>query len=228
MEEYLRAGGKILRVYVKENYRLPSNIERLLQKHRINVQRITQRELQKLAGQKARDIVAEVEEYDYANVDDLISEAIGKKGMILYLDHVEDPVNLGAIIRSAFAFGATGIILPKDRACHVTPTVIRVSEGYAFRMPIAIITNPMNFLKNAKKNGLFVLALERGGEPLSKISFPKPAILVAGSEGRGVSEKIMENSDLIVSIEQSEGINSLNVHVAVAIALYKAFTESQE
>ena len=228
IEEYIGAGGKILLIYVKEGYKIPENIAEYIKKHSIKVERVTPKELKRISGdERARNIVAKVPEFEYSDAYKIIQRAIEEKGIALYLDHIEDPVNLGAIIRSAFAFKTAGIILPKNRACRVTPTVIRVSEGYAFKMPIAIITNPMNFIKEARKMGLFILSLERGGEPLSKVSIPKPALLVAGSEGRGVSRKIMENSDMILSIEQSEEINSLNVHVAVSIALYKAFTENQ-
>ena len=229
VEELLRYGGKIKSLYIKDSFVPQGLIRKFIENNNRIVTRVTQKELEKIAGSdKARDVVAILEEFVYHNGFDIVSSTLKSGGILLYLDHVEDPVNLGAIIRSAAAFNATGIIIPKNRACKVTPTVIRVSEGFAFKVPIAMITNPMNFIKEVKKTGLFVISLERGGTPLSKLKLPRPSLLVAGSEGRGVSRKIMENSDLVVSIEQSQEVNSLNVHVAVSIALWKAFTESQE
>jgi len=229
VEELLRYGGKIKSLYIKDSFVPQGLIRKFIENNNRIVTRVTQKELEKIAGSdKARDVVAILEEFVYHNAFDIVSSTLKSGGILLYLDHVEDPVNLGAIIRSAAAFNATGIIIPKNRACKVTPTVIRVSEGFAFKVPIAMITNPMNFIKEVKKTGLFVISLERGGTPLSKLKLPRPSLLVAGSEGRGVSRKIMENSDLVVSIEQSQEVNSLNVHVAVSIALWKAFTESQE
>ncbi len=228
IDEFIKAGGRILTLYVKDGFRMPENIANYVEKNGVKVLKVNLKELKKVArDERARDLVAKIPDFEYSNPYRIVQNAAKTHSIALYLDHIEDPVNLGGIIRSAFAFKAAGILLPKNRACKVTPTVIRVSEGYAFKIPIAIITNPMNFIKEARKMGLFILSLERGGEPLSKISIPKPALLVAGSEGKGVSGKILEVSDMILSIEQSEEINSLNVHVAVSIALYKAFTENQ-
>ncbi len=228
VEELLKYGGKIKSLYLKNSFTPHGIIKRFVEQNQKIVSRVTQKELEQIAKtEKARDVVAVLEEFRYHNAFDLLHTTLQNAGTLIYLDHVEDPVNLGAIIRSAAAFRAEGIIIPKNRACKVTPTVIRVSEGFAFKVPIAIITNPTNFIKEAKKRGLFVISLERGGTFLSKISLPAPMLLVAGSEGRGVSRKILEKSDLVVSIEQSEEINSLNVHVAVSIALWKVFTENQ-
>ena len=229
VEELLRYNGKIKTLYIAHTFVPKGIIKEFIEKNPKVVKKVEQKEIEKIAqNRKARDIVAILSEFEYENPYDLVDKAISEHGILLYLDHIEDPVNLGAIIRSAAAFEAKGIIIPKDRACRITPTVIRVSEGFAFKIPLAMITNPMNFIKEAKKHGLFVASLERGGHPLNKTSFPKPLLLVAGSEGKGVSRKILEHSDIIISIEQSKDVNSLNVHVAVSIALWKAFTENQE
>ncbi len=229
VEELLKYGGKIKALYVRDSFIPRGIIKKFMENNSHLVSRVNQRELEKIANSnKARDVIAVLEEFTYHNALDLVENTLKNRGVLVYLDHVEDPVNLGAIIRSAAAFNASGIIIPKNRACKVTPTVIRVSEGFAFRVPVALITNPINFIKEVKKEGLFVISLERGGSLLSKLKLPGPSLLVAGSEGRGVSQKIVENSDLVVSIEQSKEVNSLNVHVAVSIALWKMFTENQE
>lgn len=229
VEELIKYGGKIKTLYIKKSFIPQGIIKNFTEKHSELVKWVSQNELVKIAqNKKARDIVAILSEFKYYNVYELLDETLQKNGILLYLDHIEDPVNLGAIIRSAAAFEVQGIIIPKNRACKVTPTVIRISEGFAFKVPISIITNPMNLIKEIKKYGLFVVSLERGGNPLKNTTLPHPALLVAGSEGKGVSKKILEYSDIVVSIEQSKDVNSLNVHVAVSIALWKFFTENQE
>lgn len=227
VEELLKFGGKIKTLYIRNSLKPQGIIKNFIENNPDAVKVVSKADLKKISqNEKARDVIAILEEFDYYDALDVINMAKERRGIVLYLDHIEDPVNLGAIIRSAAAFSVTGIIIPKNRACKITPTVIRVSEGFVFKVPISIITNPLNFIKIVKKEGIFITSLEREGYPLSKVTFPRPLLLIAGSEGKGVSRKIIEASDIVASIEQSKDVNSLNVHVAVSIALWKSFIEN--
>ncbi len=168
-------------------------------------------------------IVAEVTEFEYSSIQDIIELARQKNEapFVVILDGVEDPHNLGAIIRTAECAGAHGVIIPERRACSVNETVLKTSAGAASNVLIARVNNLSNAIEELKGNGVWVYAVEVGGENLFKANLKGAIALVLGSEGKGVSRLVKENCDGILTIPMFGKINSLNVSVAAAISIFE-------
>jgi len=164
-------------------------------------------------------VVGLLKQYKEAHLEDILAQ---KPTLLLALDHIQDPQNLGNIIRTATAFGVEGIIMPKDRAARVTPTVIKTSAGTALRMPIVQVANLAQTLEMLKENGLWVVGTVTKGEiPVWEISHDLPLVIVVGHEHKGLSRMIKEKCDFLVTIPMQKDIDSLNVASATAICLYE-------
>ncbi len=219
--EAVRAGYPILKVYVDERFRDREKILPLLRKRGIKVVRAGKRKLTEVAGtEKHQGIVAVVSPVEPKPFEELVESTISTGGCLLFLDRIEDPHNLGAIFRSADAFGASGIVIPKDRSVTVTDTVVKASTGAVFYVPFSIVNSFSNALRQFKEAGGWLIGLESGGKSIGSYSFPFPLGLVAGSEGRGISRSTLKQLDDTVTIEMKGHVNSLNVSNAVAVALY--------
>ena len=189
----------------------------------LEVREVTKATLDGLAGGSPHQGVAlEVAPYAYADAEDLIAD--GGPVRIVALDGIQDPRNLGAILRSAAAFGATGIVIPERRAAGVTIAAWKVSAGAAARLPVARVTNLTRAIEDYKKAGCFVIGLDAGGEVdiAQSALLDGPLVIVAGAEGSGLSRLVREACDQIVSIPISSDTESLNASVAASIALYEA------
>jgi 23S rRNA (guanosine2251-2'-O)-methyltransferase len=170
-------------------------------------------------------IVLQVPAYKYAHPDDLLVAAkkSGRPALLVALDGVTDPRNLGAVVRSAAAFGGHGVIVPERRAAGMTASAWKVSAGAAARVPVARATNLNRTLLALKEAGCFIVGLDAGGD----IEIPDlelatdPIVLVAGSEGKGLSRLVRENCDVIASIPMAGQMESLNAGVAAGVALYE-------
>ncbi|WP_084128885.1 23S rRNA (guanosine(2251)-2'-O)-methyltransferase RlmB [Demequina sp. NBRC 110055] len=186
----------------------------------VPVREVAKATLDGLAGGSPHQGVAlEVPPYEYADPEDFLDE----RGPIAVLDGIQDPRNLGAIMRSAAAFGAAGIVIPERRAAGVTVAAWKVSAGAAARLRVARATNITRTLEAYKKAGRFVIGLDAGGEVDLHESqlLDGPLVIVVGSEGDGISRLVRETCDQIVSIPIGE-VESLNASVAASIALYEA------
>ena len=165
----------------------------------------------------------QVPPYRYAALDDVLARAIEAPGaaLLVALDGVTDPRNLGAVVRSAAAFGAQGVIVPERRSTPMTATAWRTSAGAAARLPVARVTNLVRSLRSAKQAGLFVVGLDADGEvALDDLEAAvDPLVVVVGSEGRGLSRLVGETCDLRVSIPMTGDTESLNAGVAAAVTL---------
>lgn len=168
-------------------------------------------------------IALQVRPYQYRELGDVLAaaEESGTAPLLVALDGVTDPRNLGAVIRSAAAFGAQGVIVPERRAAGVTAAAWRTSAGTAARVPVAHVTNLVRALKDAKQAGLFVVGLDAdGATSLDDLeAATDPIVVVVGSEGRGLSRLVGETCDLTVSIPMSDAAESLNASVAAAVTL---------
>lgn len=176
-------------------------------------------------------VVLQVPPYDYPDAGEKLSELIGKykagtseqAPLVIALDGITDPRNLGAIIRSASAFGSQAVVIPERRSAGMTATAWKTSAGAATRVPVTRATNLTNVLKQAKQAGYYVVGLDGGGD----VDLPglqladEPLIVVVGSEGKGISRLVSENCDQIVSIPIDSAMESLNASMAVGIALYE-------
>ena len=172
---------------------------------------------------KHQGVIAYAAAYDYAEVDDIMQAAKdkGEDPFILLLDNIEDPHNLGAMIRTAHLAGAHGVIIPKNRAVGLTATVARTSAGAMNYLPVAKVTNLAKTIEDLKKEGLWFVCADMGGTIMYDLNLKGPIGLVIGSEGEGVGRLVKEKCDLIASIPMKGQIDSLNASVAAGVLAYE-------
>lgn len=168
-------------------------------------------------------VIAMAAAYEYAEVEDILQKAKdkGEAPFIFILDNIEDPHNLGAIIRTANLAGAHGVIIPKNRAVGLTATVARTSAGALNYTPVARVTNISKTIEELKKEGLWFVCADMGGETMYKLNLTGPIGLVIGNEGEGVSRLVREKCDFIASIPMKGDIDSLNASVAAGVLAYE-------
>jgi len=187
---------------------------------------VSKEELEARAGSdRHQGVVAQLDTDDVELVDvvDLLfrAEARFEEPLLVLLDGIEDPMNLGAILRSAYALGAHGVVLPKNRAARVTPTVVRASAGAALHLPIAQVVNVKHALDELKHHDVVCVAAAAGGQAAEDVPLAGPLGLVVGGEARGVRPNLTSRCDFVVSIPQREGFDSLNASVAAGVLLYE-------
>lgn len=189
----------------------------------IQIQYVDKVAIDRLAGKNNQGVAAYISMYDYCTPDDLIelAESKGEKPLLIILDGIEDPHNLGAIIRSADGAGAHGIIIPKRRSASVTETVAKSSAGAVEYVKIAKVSNLVRTIEELKEKGFWIAACDVGGEIYHKANLKGNLALVVGSEGQGISRLVKEKCDFIVSIPMAGNVNSLNASNAAAILLYE-------
>lgn len=168
-------------------------------------------------------VMAYAAAYEYAEVEDIlkIAEEKGEPPFLFLLDGIEDPHNLGAIIRTANLAGAHGVIIPKRRAVGLTATVARTSAGALNYTPVAKVTNMAATIEDLKKRGIWFVCADMGGESMYRLNLTGPIGLVIGNEGEGVSRLVKENCDMIASIPMKGDIDSLNASVATGVLAYE-------
>ena len=168
-------------------------------------------------------VMAYAAAYEYAEVEDIlkIAEEKGEPPFLFLLDGIEDPHNLGAIIRTANLAGAHGVIIPKRRAVGLTATVARTSAGALNYTPVAKVTNMAATIEDLKKRGIWFVCADMGGESMYRLNLTGPIGLVIGNEGEGVSKLVKENCDFIASIPMKGDIDSLNASVAAGVLAYE-------
>jgi len=231
--EALRTKIPATAFYIAQRVEMDDRVKEMLSiaTHRgIPVLEVTRQELDRMAGFDGvhQGVAIKVPPYDYAHPQDLLEQVIDRGEMPLFvaLDGITDPRNLGAIIRSTAAFGGHGIILPQRRSASVNSAAWKTSAGAAARLPVAMATNLTALLKDFKKQGVFVIGLDGGGDvqlPALELA-DRPVVIVVGSEGKGLSRLVTENCDQIVSIPISTATESLNAGIATSVALYQVAT----
>ena len=172
---------------------------------------------------KHQGVIAYAAAYDYAEVEDILKAAkdANEAPFVILLDNIEDPHNLGAIIRTAHQAGAHGIIIPKNRAVGLTATVARTSAGALNYLPVAKVTNLSKTIEDLKKEGLWFACADMDGDVMYDVNLTGPIGLVIGSEGEGVSRLVKEKCDYVVSIPMKGRIDSLNASVAAGVLCYE-------
>ena len=176
------------------------------------------------ASSHHQGIALEVEPFRYADLDDLLATIppSGSGGLMLVLDGIQDPHNLGALIRTAACAGANGVIIPKDRACGITAAVERASAGAAETIPVAMVTNIAQALEILKKSGFWIYGLAgEAKQSVYGVNFSGKVAVVIGSEGEGIRPLVRKQCDLVMSIPHYGGVGSLNASVAGGIALFE-------
>ncbi len=225
--EALQGKGKVHRIYVQEG-RGGKRMQALLDlaaKKGVFCKTVNREQLDRFFTQgNHQGIVAEVENYRYADVEDIFrrAEEREEEPFIVLLDGLEDPHNLGAVIRTAECAGVHGIILPKHHAVDVNATVHRTSAGAAAHMLVAQETNLTVCLQRLKERGMWIVGADMDGtESLYEAEIPLPAALVIGGENRGLRPLIRKNCDLVVRIPMFGTVNSLNASNAAALMMYE-------
>jgi 23S rRNA (guanosine2251-2'-O)-methyltransferase len=227
--EVLQAGLPVRRAYVADGVERDDRLRDILKfaaEHNIPLLQATRSELDRLTGGGVHQGVAlQLPPFEYADADDVLANAIESDtpGLVVACDSITDPRNLGAIVRSAAAFGAHGVIIPERRSAQMTAAAWKTSAGAAARVPVAQVTNLNRTLKAYASAGFTVVGL--AGEAETDIAdFPGidgPVLVVVGSEGDGLARLVRENCDLLVHIPIHSAVESLNASVAAAIALYE-------
>lgn len=217
--EAIRA-KKALKVFLVSNFS-DQKILNLIKENRLNNVYISPNEMDKMCNGVHQGVAAELKPYQTVSLEEIIHKAKNKeKKIIVMLDGIEDPHNLGAILRSADVFEASGIILPKHNSVSLNATVAKTSAGAINYVPVAIVNNLNQAIKTLKEEGYWVVSTDGSAEiSYSSIKYDFPVVVVIGSEGKGVSPLVLKNSDYIVKIPQFGHVNSLNASVAAGILL---------
>lgn len=172
-------------------------------------------------------VVALVDGYQYSSPEEILEQAAlkGEPPFVLILDGIEDPQNMGAIIRTAECAGVHGVIIPQHNTVEMTAAVVRASAGAVEHMMVTRVTNLVNCIKDLKKQGLWVVGADLDGDSYCHASIPSPTALVVGGEGKGIRKLVRENCDMLVSIPMSGEITSLNASVAAGIIIYEVICQ---
>ena len=221
-----RAGQTVDKLYVQENLEDAPirTILREAEKTDCVVRFVPKNRLNEMSETgHHQGVIAQAAAYAYAEVSDILKKAeeSGEPPFIILLDGVEDPHNLGAVIRTAHQAGAHGVILLKNRAVGLTAAAVRASAGAAAFMPVAKVTNLTRAIEDLKEKGIWFVCADMTGKPMYDVDLKGPIGLVVGSEGKGVSRLVREACDLTASIPMSGKIDSLNVSVAAAVLMYE-------
>lgn len=230
--ELLKSGkGNILSVFLDKDRKDQSaeEIYRLAGRRNIPVKRENRAALDRLSGGAVHQgILALTEDFTYSSLDSILDR--GKENhahdLLLVLDSITDPQNLGSLIRSAHCFGVRALIIPKDRAAQVTPAVIKASAGSALYTPLCRVTNIAVTVEQLKKEGYWIYGADTTGEHYcGAVSYNRPTVLVLGSEGTGLRPLVRKKCDCLVRIPMAGMIDSLNVSVAGGILIYEVMRD---
>ena len=200
------------------------SIVREAKKHDTIIQFVEKERLSQLSETgRHQGVVAFAAAYEYSDVEDMLrlAEEKGEDPFIILLDNIEDPHNLGAIIRTANLAGAHGVIIPKRRAVGLTATVAKTSAGALNYTPVAKVTNIVKTMEDLKKKGMWFVCADMGGTTMYDLNLKGSIGLVIGNEGEGVSRLVRENCDFIASIPMKGDIDSLNASVAAGVLSYE-------
>ncbi|HOO22607.1 MAG TPA: 23S rRNA (guanosine(2251)-2'-O)-methyltransferase RlmB [Clostridia bacterium] len=193
---------------------------------KINVQFVEKSALDRLSESgNHQGVIAVATEFKYSDVDEILEKKDGRDLLVILLDGIEDPHNLGAIIRVADCVGANGIIIPRHRSCGVTDTAVKVSSGAASHVKIAKVVNLNDTIRMLKEKGVMVFATDMEGDDIYRTNLTGDVAFVIGSEGKGVHELTKKVSDATISLPQYGMVNSLNASVATGAVLYECIRQ---
>ncbi|MDR3271020.1 MAG: 23S rRNA (guanosine(2251)-2'-O)-methyltransferase RlmB [Peptococcaceae bacterium] len=230
VRELVLSGQPLNKVLLQKDQSGPGiqEILGILRERKIPYQAVDRVLLDRLTEKKRHQgILAYAAPKAYADVEEMLSLAVQRQEdpCLVLLDQVEDPHNLGAVIRSLEAVGAHGVIIPKRRSVALTGTVAKTSAGALEYVPVARVSNLVQTLNHLKQAGCWVIGAEPGGAEIYDLDLTGPLVIVLGGEGKGISRLVREHCDGLVSIPMCGKINSLNVSVATSIVLYEVFRQ---
>ena len=218
--ETIKNKEKIKKAIIYKNF-TDNNILVELKKQNVKIEFKEKYEMDKIIDGMHQGIILEVNDFEYSDMDEMITD----DSLIVILDHIEDPHNFGAIIRTCEAAGVNGIIIPKDRSVDVNATVIKVSTGAIKNMKIAQVTNLNRTIEDLKKQGFWIVGTDMEGTNYYDIDYKGKTAIVIGNEGSGMSRLVSENCDFIATIPMNGTTNSLNASVATAIVVFEAIKQ---
>jgi 23S rRNA (guanosine2251-2'-O)-methyltransferase len=217
-KEVLNNDKKIKEVFLQDTFD-DKEIISLLEKKNIRVKRLNKKEIMRFDKFSHQGIILDIEDFSYTDYEEYYDVPNAK---VIILDHLEDPHNLGAIIRTAEAAGITGIIIPKDRSVDINSTVMKTSAGALENMNISKVTNLASTIKDLKDHGFWVVGTTMDGEyDYKDIDYSGKIALVIGNEGNGISKSVLNACDYVAKIPMFGKINSLNASVAAGIMIYE-------
>ena len=224
--EAFRAGKTIDKLYIQDGCHdgVLNTITREARKHDTIINYVAKERMDQMSTTgKHQGVIAQAAAYEYAELDEIFAKAEekGEPPFIFILDEIEDPHNLGAIIRTANLAGAHGVIIPKRRAAGLTATVVKASAGALNYTPVVKVTNIAQTIEDLKKRGLWFVCADMNGETMYRLNLTGPIGLVIGNEGEGVSRLVREKCDYIASIPMHGDIDSLNSSVAAGVLAYE-------
>lgn len=224
--EAFRSGKPVDKLFVLEGCQdgPVRTIVREAKKHDTILNFVSKERLDQLSETgKHQGVIAHAAAYEYSEIEDMfaLAEKRGEDPFFILLDNIEDPHNLGAIIRTANLAGAHGVIIPKRRAVGLTATVAKTSAGALNYTPVAKVTNLAKTMEELKERGLWFVCADMGGESMYRMNLTGPIGLVIGNEGEGVSRLVKEKCDFVASIPMKGDIDSLNASVAAGVLAYE-------
>lgn len=218
LKEKLNSNEKINKVFLAEKFK-DYEIIKLLKEKKVKVNYVPVSFLDRKVDGLHQGVVMEVDEEKTYSLDEVISNIDKEYPLLVMLDHLEDPHNFGAIIRTCEALGVDGIIIPNDRSVSINSTVVKTSAGAISHMKIIRVANLTASINKLKGNGYWIIGTDMEGEDYTKIDYKIPICLVIGNEGRGISKIVNDNCDYIATIPMVGKVNSLNASVSCAIIL---------
>ncbi|MDA5901319.1 23S rRNA (guanosine(2251)-2'-O)-methyltransferase RlmB [Listeria monocytogenes] len=226
--EVLRSDRDIHKIYVQEGSQkgVLKQVLTLAKERKIQVQFVPKQKIEKVVSGAHQGVVAQVAAYQYAELDDLFAAAEAKDEMpfFIILDELEDPHNLGSIMRTADSVGAHGIIIPKRRSVGLTQTVAKASTGAMEYVPVVRVTNMVRTMEELQKRGLWIFGTDaKGSSDYRTMDVDMPLAIVIGSEGFGMSRLVREKCDFLVHLPMRGKVTSLNASVAASLLLYEVY-----
>ena len=217
--EIINNNIKVNRIFLTKNFN-DRGILDFIENNNIRVEFLDKNIMDKKYKGNHQGIVLDIEDYKYYSLDDVYNS-----NFVVILDHLEDPHNFGAIIRTCEAAGVDYIIIPKKRSVEVNSTVMKVSAGALNNMKIVEVSNLSNAIDKLKDKGFWIYATDMDGIDYTSVEYDPKTVLVIGAEGNGISKLISEKSDFIISIPMKGKINSLNASVAAGITIYEVLRQ---
>ncbi|MBM7580749.1 23S rRNA (guanosine(2251)-2'-O)-methyltransferase RlmB [Jeotgalibacillus terrae] len=226
--EALRAGREINKIWIGEGSQKGQmqQVIQLAKEANVLVQFVPKKKIDQLLDGQHQGVVASIAAYEYAELDDVfaLAEKKGEDPFIMILDELEDPHNLGSIMRTADAVGVHGIIIPKRRAVGLTATVAKASTGAIEHVPVVRVTNLSRTLDELKDKGLWIAGTDaKGSEDYRRFDGTMPVGLIIGSEGKGMSRILRDKCDFLIHLPMSGHVTSLNASVAASILMYEIY-----
>jgi len=221
--ERLKANPQSIRkIFLQDNFKDPG-VEKVIKTAMVPVNRVSENELLRIKrADRLQGIVAEADEFHYSPFENLLRLPEDKRPTFIFLDSINDPHNLGSIMRIAACFGGFAIVIPQHASCEVNETVLHVASGGENYVPVSLVTNLVTTLLQAKKAGYWAVGtVVEGGEDINKVSLPFPLCLVLGSEGSGIRYGLQKHLDMKITLPMKGAQLSFNVAMSCAIFAYE-------